>query len=54
MLCPYCNTEYTNEHPCFCHPPVASRSGEQHPMRAVDDCPTFPIAWNSHRGARLD
>ncbi len=54
MLCPYCKVEYTADQPCFCHPSTPSRTLEAHPLRAADDCPTFPIAWNSHRGVRLD
>ena len=23
MHCPYCNLEYANDRPCFCHPPEA-------------------------------
>lgn len=25
MICPYCDTEYTPDNPCFCHPKVEAR-----------------------------
>ncbi len=52
MLCPYCNAEYNHEHPCFCHPSLHVNTTEENPLTFPE---TFPsIAWNSHRGARLD
>ncbi len=29
MICPYCDAEYTPEHPCFCQP----RTAAAHPER---------------------
>ena len=52
MRCPYCNTDYTHDHPCFCHPPAQAKPVEDQPASFPE---TFPsIAWNSHRGVRLD
>jgi hypothetical protein len=52
MRCPYCNTEYTSDHPCFCHPSAQAKPTEEQPTSFPE---TFPsIAWNSHRGVRLD
>ncbi|MGZ4825769.1 MAG: hypothetical protein ACXVY9_00310 [Terriglobales bacterium] len=52
MLCPYCHTEYNHDHPCFCHPSTQAQTPEEQPARFPE---TFPsIAWNSHRGVRLD
>ncbi|MFI5087221.1 MAG: hypothetical protein ACHP7I_02405 [Terriglobales bacterium] len=52
MRCPYCNTDYTHDHPCFCHPATQAKPVEEQPASFPE---TFPsIAWNSHRGVRLD
>jgi hypothetical protein len=52
MRCPYCNTDYTHDHPCFCHPPAQNKAMEEQPVSFPE---TFPsVAWNSHRGVRLD
>lgn len=53
MRCPYCNTEYSDERPCFCQPsPQGKRSvREEYYTRTSDE---ESISVNSHRGARLD
>ncbi len=51
MRCPYCNTEYTNEHPCFCHPAEPKRTAsEEYHTKPEEET----ICVNSHRGVRLD
>ncbi len=54
MRCPYCNTEYTTDHPCFCHPAVPIKPAEEEHMLSAESSPTTTVAWNSHRGVRLD
>ncbi len=55
MLCPYCKIEYSSEQPCFCHPAFESKHTEpeegNEPARSAA---SVNVAWNSHRGVRLD
>ncbi|MFI5088569.1 MAG: hypothetical protein ACLPXM_03405 [Terriglobales bacterium] len=41
MICPYCDTEYTAEHPCFCQP----KSMAAHPEKF-----TLVPAPDKHKG----
>jgi len=41
MICPYCDTEYTAEHPCFCQP----KSMATHPEKF-----TLVPAPDKHKG----
>jgi hypothetical protein len=54
MFCPYCHTEYTDEHPCFCHPVLQASPAQEHGDRTAEDQRVSSVAWNSHRGVRLD
>ena len=53
MKCPYCDTEYTSERPCFCHPSAEPKrtAREEYYTKSVDE---ESICVNSHRGVRLD
>jgi hypothetical protein len=35
MTCPYCNTTYSSEESCFCHPPVQSKPVQPAPLVAA-------------------
>ena len=52
MRCPYCDTEYTTDRPCFCHPAEPKRTPreEYYTKSPAEE----PICVNSHRGVRLD
>ena len=53
MRCPYCHTDYSDDHPCFCQPPAErkrSQREEYYTKTAGEELP----AVNSHRGVRLD
>ena len=53
MRCPFCNTDYTAERPCFCHPqqePKRTAREEYYTHSSEEE----PIALNEDRGARLD
>jgi hypothetical protein len=54
MRCPYCHTEYTDEHPCFCHPSLTNAPAEDQHTLSAKPSPNQTVPWNSHRGVRLD
>ncbi len=54
MLCPYCKIEYSAERPCFCHPTIATKSAETEERNSSANASPQQVAWNSHRGVRLD
>ncbi len=43
MHCPYCDTEYSNERPCFCHPHVAGTELAPDPLIRVIVYPQIPF-----------
>jgi len=37
MICPYCDTEYTAEHPCFCQPKSMAAHPEKFSLAPPSD-----------------
>ena len=54
MLCPYCNTEYTHDYPCFCHPALHTAPADEQGPSPTEDFSHSNVSWNAHRGVRLD
>jgi len=55
MLCPYCHTEYTTEHPCFCQPPLATKKAEpDYAPRILGCAEDQAMRWSARGGMRLD
>ena len=36
MICPYCDVEYTPEHPCFCQPKSMAAHPEKFTLAPLD------------------
>lgn len=53
MHCPYCNTEYNDERPCFCQPPAKEKRSAREEYYAQSSAQE-PVCVNSHRGIRLE
>lgn len=52
MFCPYCHTEYSNERPCFCQPPVQK---SEEAINTLSSLPLqHPVAVSANNGARVD
>lgn len=53
MHCPYCNTEYNDERPCFCQPPAKDKRTPREEYYTRSSAQES-VCVNSHRGIRLD